>query len=108
MASQNSLLGSGKQEETLKEVVQMSGRVPVLMYNESHMDGILVKDDKKLDEFIKEGWLDHPGKVKRLKGHEKVYDAYQKTLKDTEEPKPKSEPKPDNPFAGVFDEPDKK
>jgi hypothetical protein len=85
MASQNNLLGSGKPNEEIKKVVKMSKRIPVLMYHESCMGGQLVKDEKVLDKLIALGWLDHPGKVKRLKGHEKVFDEYQKALKKPEQ-----------------------
>jgi hypothetical protein len=75
MPSNNRLLGSTRLE--VKEEVResVSTRVPVWRYHESCLKGIVVKTEKELNRLDKEGWVDHPGKIALLPGHEKLFEG---------------------------------
>ena len=73
MASNNKLLGSNwpeKEAETVKEVQQ---RAPAWRYHKDCPAGKVVKTDVELDKLDAEGWVDHPGKVRLLIGHEDLF-----------------------------------
>lgn len=75
MASKNKLLGSGKveQEEIIKvEAETVSPVLPTWRYSKDGQAKI-VKTVADLEKLEKEGWVDHPGKVKLLPGHEKLF-----------------------------------
>jgi len=82
MPSQNRLLGSGIPEQGLvdKHIEPVNLRAPAWRFHKDHPEGKLCKTDAELDKLDAEGWLDHPGKVRLLPGHEKVWEAYQKSL----------------------------
>jgi hypothetical protein len=77
MASNNQLLGSGKPEAVVEVLLELQKNTPALRFHITCPEGILVKTDKQLDELDKSGWKDHPGKVRLLKGHEKIWEAEQ-------------------------------
>jgi len=81
MSSQNVLLGSGtpEQKPIIKHVESTNLRAPRWRFHKDFPDR-LCKTDAELDKLDAEGWLDHPGKVRLLPGHEKVWEAYQKSL----------------------------
>jgi len=81
MVSQNRLLGSGIPEgEPIAEHIEPTYlRAPAWRFHKDFPDK-LCKTDAELDKLDAEGWLDHPGKVRLLPGHEKVWEAYQKSL----------------------------
>lgn len=81
MPSQNVLLGSGVQEEKpITEHIETTHlRTPAWRFHKDFPNR-LCKTDAELDKLDAEGWLDHPGKVRLLPGHEKVWEAYQKSL----------------------------
>ena len=95
MASTNNLLGSGKAFIESNEPVK-SSRVPVFRYHKDCPNGIVVRTEAKLDELDAAGWKDHPGKVKKLPGFEKLYKAETKTEADEE----------DVDLSALFDKPD--
>jgi len=79
MPSENILLGSGIVPiEEHKAVVNK--RAPAWRFHISCPEGKVCKTDAELDQADKEGWVDHPGKVRLLPGHEKVWEAYQKSI----------------------------
>ena len=82
MPSQNRLLGSGVPEENpiAKHVEPTNLKAPAWRFHKDFPEGRLCKTDVDLDKLDAEGWLDHPGKVRLLPGHEKVWEAYQKSL----------------------------
>ncbi len=75
MPSNNELLRFGKSQsnEEVKKDIPVSTRVPVWRYHTSCPGGIVVKEEKELDRLDKEGWVDHPGKVSILPGHEHLW-----------------------------------
>jgi hypothetical protein len=81
MASKNQLLGSGKievDEETGKvTVVQFpSLGLPAWRYHKNCPSGIVVKTEVELARLeVEGGWVDHPGKVSLLPGHENMYEG---------------------------------
>lgn len=77
MASQNVLLGSGipvLQPIAHKERNQK--RTPAWRYHKDCPKGTLIRYDEELDKVDAAGWVDHPGKVARLPGLEKIYDDF--------------------------------
>ena len=81
MPSKNRLLGSGvpEQESVIKHIEPTHLRTPVWRFHRDFPDK-LCKTDIELDKLDNEGWLDHPGKARLLPGHEKVWEAYKKSL----------------------------
>jgi len=81
MSSQNILLGSGIPEpKPIAEHIEPTNlKAPAWRFHKDFPNR-LCKTDAELDKLDAEGWLDHPGKVRLLPGHEKVWEAYQKTL----------------------------
>ena len=76
--SNNKLLSVGS---VMPEVVPVGAhrertnkRTPCLRYHKE-LGSKLCSHDDVLDG-LGEGWVDHPGKLRRLPGHEKLYDAY--------------------------------
>jgi hypothetical protein len=49
-------------------------RAPAWRFHESCIDGKVVLTDEELDRLDGMGWKDHPGKVRLLPGHEKVWE----------------------------------
>lgn len=82
MPSQNVLLGSGipEQKPIAKHIEPTHLRAPAWRFHKDFPQGKICKTDAELDKADAEGWLDHPGKVRLLPGHEKVWEAYQKSL----------------------------
>lgn len=72
MASKNNLLGSGVVEEPEKKAPNQKFD-PKFMYHRDCVEGVVVKTASKMKELLKDGWVDHPGKAKRLPGHEHLY-----------------------------------
>ena len=81
MVSGNILLGSGVPEEKpiVKHIEPTHLKAPAWRFHKDFPNR-LCKTDAELDKLDAEGWLDHPGKVRLLPGHEKVWEAYQKSL----------------------------
>jgi hypothetical protein len=83
MASKNVLLGSGDVVEEELSAAPIFAAVPAWRYHPSKVDdngfpvGELVKSETRLAELNAAGWKDHPGKVKLLPGHEKVWEEEQ-------------------------------
>ncbi len=78
MISQNVLLGSGIPPEitsNIEEELPENLRTPAWRFHPDHPDRIC-KTDAELDKLDAEGWVDKPGKARRLPGHEKIYDDY--------------------------------
>lgn len=86
---QNVLLGSGIiPEPVLKGHINVVNlRTPAWRFHKDFPEGKICKTDAELDQLDTEGWLDHPGKVRLLPGHEKVWEA-QKLLETGEVGKP--------------------
>lgn len=87
MASQNILLGSG-----LPQIPQIPGhkertqnKTPVFRYHKDCPGGKVINYDDELEK-LGQGWVDHPGKIRRLPGHEKLYDDFNKINKPIEKP----------------------
>ena len=84
MAAQNILLGSGlpiiPDVEGYKPPVNQ--RAPAWRYHRDLPEGKVCKTDEELDQADADGWLDHPGKVRLLIGHEKVWEAQKKLEAD--------------------------
>lgn len=75
---QNILLAPGvKQEERpiIEEEVPVNVRAPAWRFHRDFPDR-LCKTDAELDQLDAEGWVDKPGKARRLPGHEKMFDQY--------------------------------
>jgi hypothetical protein len=84
MASKNKLLGSGKVEE-VEEVVKPKVELkhaPAWYFHINCPEGVIAKTDEEVDALIANGWKDHPGKVRLLPGHEKVFEEEQRIQKD--------------------------
>jgi hypothetical protein len=77
MASNNQLLGSGKPEVVVEAPLASQEKTPAWRFHITCPEGILVKTDKQLDELDKADWKDHPGKVRLLPGHEKIWETEQ-------------------------------
>jgi len=80
MASENILLGSGvpEQKPINKHIEPTNLRSPAWRYHRDFPEGKLCKTDEEVDKANADGWLDHPGKVRLLPGHEKVWEAQKK------------------------------
>jgi len=76
MQPQNILLGSGVPEKKLVtgHIEPTHLKTPAWRFHKDFPEGKLCKTDKELDQLDAEGWLDHPGKVRLLPGHEKVWE----------------------------------
>jgi hypothetical protein len=79
MASKNKLLGSGlpeKVEEVVETIVpsDVKHTVPCFMYSKNCPEGKVFKIQADLDALGPE-WKDHPGKVRLLPGHEKLFEG---------------------------------
>lgn len=72
MASNNNLLGSGKPVVEVKESV-VTSVLPKWMYHKDFPEGKIVRTEDELEELEVTGWEDHPGKVRLLPGHEKLF-----------------------------------
>jgi hypothetical protein len=83
MVSQNQLLGSGvpEQKPITKHIEPTNLKAPAWRFHPECGDR-LCKTDAELDKLDAEGWVDHPGKARRLPGHEKTYDAYHAPRED--------------------------
>lgn len=77
MASRNKLLGSGKiEEEVEKEVpLKVFVKAPAWRYHADCPKGKIFKTDETLAEADANGWKDHPAKVQRLPGFEKMFES---------------------------------
>lgn len=78
MASQNILLGAGLSEiqPIVEHKKREQQRTPAWRYHKDCPSGKLIKYDDELDEADANNWVDHPGKVTRLPGFEKMYDNF--------------------------------
>ena len=72
MASENRLLGQARAES--KVAIEVTLFNNCWLYHADTPKGILVKRKKLYDELIELGWVDHPGKCIRLKGHEDLFE----------------------------------
>lgn len=87
MASKNRLLGlQYENSESVKnsfeeELVEFS-EVPAWRYSKDCPDGVIVRTKEKLKELEAVGWVDHPGKVRLLPGHEKMFSKKGQNLTD--------------------------
>lgn len=85
MASQNVLLSrsSLRNEEQFKgnPIPEATNKkTPVWRYHKDCPQGKVFKRDDDLAKAEAEGgWVDHPGKITRLVGHEKTFDLYNET-----------------------------
>jgi len=76
MASDNQLLGSGKPAGTVEE--RVVSRQPIAWrFHKDCPQGKLVYTKEELEKLDKADWKDHPGKVQKLPGHEKVWEDEQ-------------------------------
>jgi hypothetical protein len=81
MVSKNQLLGSGKievDEVTGKVTIVQSPSLglPAWRYHKNCSGGVVVKTEVELARLEAEGgWVDHPGKVSLLPGHENMYEG---------------------------------
>jgi hypothetical protein len=82
MASRNQLLGSGKievEEETGKITIAQSSDptgLPAWRFHKDCREGVLVKTALELAKLeAAGGWVDHPGKIFLLPGHEHLYEG---------------------------------
>lgn len=78
MASKNNLLGSGVPEQDIVPLhrERTQKKTPCWRFHKDYPDK-LVKFDDELEALEKQGgWVDEPGKARRLPGHEKIYDEY--------------------------------
>ena len=69
MASNNTLLGSGKPEvkEVVKEKEVVGKPITVWMYHEDCRLGKIFYTDIELEDAIEDGWVDTPAKLKPVK-----------------------------------------
>ena len=69
MASNNTLLGSGKPEvkEVVKEKEVVGKPITVWMYHEDYRLGKIFYTDVELEDAIEDGWVDTPAKLKPIK-----------------------------------------
>ena len=77
MASKNQLIGSGKvyTDEEMKEEVKAFKNAPMWLYSKECIEGRVIKTDEEIDKLLAAGWKDHPGKVVKLLGFEKLYEG---------------------------------
>ena len=69
------MLGSGKTGEAAEIVSPaVSKLAPAWRFHKDFPEGRLVKTDEELAKLDAEDWKDHPGKVRLLPGHEKVWE----------------------------------
>jgi hypothetical protein len=76
----NQLLGSGVQLELEYDPPPVNKRTPAWRFHKDFPDK-LCKTDAELDKADAEGWVDHPGKARRLPGHEKMLNQLRLLLK---------------------------
>ena len=88
MASQNKLLGSGEvfNDGKSDHTHETGTRKLAWRYHETCREGRLLKTQEAIDEADANGWVDTPGKIFKLPGHERVYEDYQAYLKKKAEP----------------------
>ena len=55
-------------------------RTPTLRYHKSCIGGKLFKYEDALEKAEAEGWVDHPGKITKLPGHEKLFNSQNVTV----------------------------
>ena len=76
MASNNRLIGSGKVYiEEVKEEVEVFKKAPMWLYSKDCTEGRIIKTDEEIDKLLATGWKDHPGKIVKLAGFEKLYES---------------------------------
>ena len=87
MPSHNILLGSGPVTEEPK-VESHHGGTPAIAwrYHESCPEGKLLKTAEDIAKYDALGWVNTPGKIFLLPGHEQVYADYQASLLKKKEP----------------------
>ena len=92
MPSHNILLGSGPVTEEPK-VESHHGGTPAIAwrYHESCPEGRLLKTAEDIAKYDALGWVNTPGKIFLLPGHEQVYADYQASLVKKTEAAPPSE-----------------
>ena len=77
MVSKNKLLGSGVDYESLAKQLPRNDEVqkiaPAWRFHKTCPEGRVIKTDKAIKELDKAGWVDHPGKVRKLPGHENMF-----------------------------------
>lgn len=73
MASENVLLGSGKPVKVVREEKSVPAKLPTWRYHKTCPEGVVVKTETKLAELDAAGWVDHPGKVRKLPGFEHLF-----------------------------------
>lgn len=90
MPSENVLLGSGiiYAPPSGGHDPVVNKRAPAWRFHADYPEGKVCKTDRELDQADAEGWLDHPGKVRSLPGHEKVWEAQQASERAKAEPPP--------------------
>ena len=85
MASNNQLLGSGINYVALARTVPRQDEVqkltPAWRYHKDCPQGLVVKTDAALEKLDADGWVDHPGKVSPLPGHEDLFEGKTKKTK---------------------------
>ena len=85
MASNNSLLGSGKSYTPDKEPAPKGDFfVPRWMYHRDIPEGVLVRLEREFNK-LSDDWVDHPGKCTLLPGHEKIYQEVEPGTVDPDE-----------------------
>jgi len=91
MSPENTLLGSGIPPVPFVDVhpTGIHLRSPAWRYHQNCPDGMILKTDEEVDQADADGWLDHPGKVRLLEGHEKIWEDYQKSLHPSQDDEPK-------------------
>ena len=84
MASRNQLIGfsAGADEETEEVKPEVQKLAPAWRFHEICPKGKVVKTDKELAELDAAGWKDHPGKIKLLVGHEKIWQEENVKIED--------------------------
>ena len=83
MASKNQLLSPGKliEEKLESAIVELEEtdfgkrpKIPAWRFHKNCIEGKLCKTEPDLAKCKDEdGWKDHPGKIKKLPGHEDLY-----------------------------------
>lgn len=98
MVSRNQLLGYGSPVLDVEKVeIDPTDMQPMLMFHDSAMSGVLVNTKAKHRKLVEAGWKDHPGKVKMLPGHEKIWEEEQAKNKIVHEPVQVAAPVPPAP-----------
>jgi hypothetical protein len=81
MATRNQLLGSGVVPEEEKAEVSVNTFSPMFVYHPTAEDekgfpvGVKATTQAQFDELVKFGYKDNPGKVKKLPGHEHLFEG---------------------------------